>query len=281
MYYVQEADKPNYMLKLFNIIKLKDDKIILPVQSEEISLKKAEKLAKKTKKILDKTNCNKIILSKEIKKQENFKNYLYSDQVNIVDGKWLFEILSYQAVEYIIKKQNMKKEEITVSVLVNDITNNLLENIKKIIREYKRVNIITNHINKFKNVETKILEQEGIMITVTNNKKKSLSKSKIILNVDFPTELINKYSIYEKAIIINIKGKVEINSKRFNGININDYEISFKDLEDFDYDKKILYEKKHIYEAQILKNQPFKYIEERIRNDRVEIIRMKGNRTII
>ena len=281
MYYVQETDKPNCMLKLFNIIKLKDDKIILPVQSEEISLKKAEKLAKKTKKILDKTNCNKIILSKEIKKQENFKNYLYSDQVNIVDGKWLFEILSYQAVEYIIKKQSMKKEETTVSVLVNDITNNLLENIKKIIREYKRVNIITNHINKFKNVETKILEQEGIMITVTNNKKKSLSKSKIILNVDFPTELINKYSIYEKAIIINIKGKVEINSKRFNGININDYEISFKDLEDFDYDKKILYEKKHIYEAQILKNQPFKYIEERIRNDRVEIIRMKGNRTII
>ena len=281
MYYVQETDKPNSILKLFNIIKLKDDKIILPVQKEEISLKKAEKLAEKTKKILDKTNCNKLILSKEIKKQENYKNYLYSSQINIVDGKWLFEILSYQAIEYIIKKQNIKKEETTVSILVNDITSNLVEIIKKVVIEYKRVNIVTNHINKFKNIETKVFEQEGIMITVTNNKRKSLSKSKIILNVDFSTELINKYNIYEEAIIINLKGNVKINLKRFNGININDYEINFKDLEDFDYDKNILYDKKDIYEAQIFQNQPFKYILERIKNDKVEITEMIGNRTII
>lgn len=281
MYYVQETDKPNCMLNLFNIIKLKDDKIILPVQKEEISLKKAEKLAEKTKKILDKTNCNKIILSKEIKKQENYKNYLYSNQINIVEGKWLFEILSYQVIEYIIKKQNMEKEETTVSILVNDITNNVLENIRKIVREYKRVNILTNHIEKFKKIETQILEQEGIMITITNNKKKSLSKSKIILNVDFPTELINKYNIYEDAIIINLKGNVKINLKRFNGININDYEIDFKHWEDFDYDKSILYDKKDIYEAQIFQNQPFQYIEEKIKKDEVEITEMIGNRTII
>ena len=281
MYYVQETDKPNSILKLFNIIKLKDDKIILPVQKEEISLKKAEKLAEKTKKILDKTNCNKLILSKEIKKQENYKNYLYSSQINIVDGKWLFEILSYQAIEYIIKKQNIKKEETTVSILVNDITSNLVEIIKKVVIEYKRVNIVTNHINKFKNIETKVFEQEGIMITVTNNKRKSLSKSKIILNVDFSTELINKYNIYEEAIIINLKGNVKINLKRFNGININDYEINFKDLDDFDYDKNILYDKKDIYEAQVFKNQPFQCIVERIKNDKVEITEMIGNRTII
>lgn len=281
MYYVQETDKPNSILKLFNIIKLKDDKIILPVQKEEISLKKAEKLAKKTKKILDKTNCNKIILSKEIKKQEKYKNYLYSNEINIVDGKWLFEMLSFETLEYIIHKRNIKKEETIVSILINDVTENILENIKKIVRQYKRVNIITNHINKFKNIESEILEDEGIMITLTNNKKNSLSKSKIILNVDFPTELINKYNIYEQAIIINLKENVRINLKRFNGININDYEISFRELENFDYDKNILYDKKDIYEAQIFKNQPFRYIEEKIKNDKVEITAMKGNRTII
>ena len=106
-------------------------------------------------------------------------------------------------------------------------------------------------------------------------------KSKIILNVDFPTELINKYSIYEEAIIINLKGNVKINLKRFNGININDYEIDFIDLGDFDYDKNTLYDKKDIYEAQIFQNQPFQYIQERIKNDKVEITEMKGNKTII
>lgn len=281
MYYVQETDKPNCVFKLFNVIKLKDDKILLPVQNEEIRLNKAEKLAEKTKKILDKTNCNKIILSKEVKKQENYKNYLHSNQINIVEGKWLFEVLSYQAIEYVIKKQRMKKEEISVSVLVNDISNNILENVRKIVQEYKRVNIVTNHIEKFKHIEARILEQEGIMITLSNNKKKSLSKSKIILNVDFPTELINKYNIYEEAIIINLKGNVKINLKRFNGININDYEIDFMDLGDFDYEKNILYDKKDIYEAQIFQNQPFQYIQEKIKNDKVEITEMKGNKTII
>lgn len=281
MYYVQETDKPNFAFKLFNIIKLKDDKILLPVQNEEIRLNEAEKLAEKTKKILDKTNCNKIILSKEVKKQENYKNYLHSNQINIVEGKWLFEVLSYQAIEYVIKKQRMKKEEISVSVLVNDISNNILENVRKIVQEYKRVNIVTNHIEKFKHIEARILEQEGIMIMLSNNKKKSLSKSKIILNVDFPTELINKYNIYEEAIIINLKGNVKINLKRFNGININDYEIDFMDLGDFDYEKNILYDKKDIYEAQIFQNQPFQYIQEKIKNDKVEITEMKGNKTII
>lgn len=281
MYYIQETDKPNLVLKLFNIIRLKDDKIILPIENEQINFKKAKRLATKTKKILDKTNCNKIILSKEIKKQENYKNYLYSNQITIVEGKWLFEILAYKSIEYIIKRQNIKKEEITVSILVNNINDNILENLRRIVREYKRVNVVTNHINKFKKVEAEILKQEGIMITVTNNKKKSLSKSKIILNVDFPTELINKYNIYEEAIIINLKGNVKINLKRFNGININDYEINFKDLEDFDYDKNVLYDKKDIYEAHIFKSQPFQYIERKIINDKVQIIKMMGNRSII
>ena len=50
-------------------------------------------------------------------------------------------------------------------------------------------------------------------------------KSQIILNIDFPKELINKYNIQDEAIIVNVKGTVKINKKRFNGLNINDYEI--------------------------------------------------------
>ena len=54
---------------------------------------------------------------------------------------------------------------------------------------------LTNHIEKFKTLERKVLEEYGIMITINNNKKKSLAKSNIILNMDFPNELINKYRL--------------------------------------------------------------------------------------
>lgn len=282
MYYVQEADKPNILLNLFNIIRLEEDKIILPITvQEEINLKKARKLAQKTKKILDETTCNKIILSKEIKKQKDYKNYLYSNNIDIVDGKWLFEVLSAKILEYVINKKNMKKEETPVSILVNEMTENILENIKQIVREYKRVNIVTNHIEKFKKIEEEILKKDGIMINVNNNKRKSLIKSKIILNVDFPTELINKYNIYDEAIIVNLRGNVKINKKRFNGMNINNYQIVFYNSEEFDYDKSNLYEQKDIYEAQIYQKQPFEYIERKINRDKVKITQLVGNRTTL
>ena len=282
MYYIQETDKPNFLLNLFNIIRLKEDKLILPITAqEEINNKKARKLAKKTKEILDVTNCNKVILSKEIKKQENYKNYLYSNNIDIVDGKWLFEVLSAKILGYIINKKNMKKEETQVSILINEITDNILENIKQIIKEYKKVSIVTNHIEKFRKIEEDILRKEGIMINVNNNKRKSLIKSKVILNVDFPTELINQYNIYDEAIIVNLKGNVKINKKRFNGMNINDYQITYNSYEEFDYEKNNLYDQKDIYEALIYQKQPFEYIERKIKKDKVKIIQLVGNRTIL
>lgn len=159
----------------------------------------------------------------------------------------------------------------------------MLQNIRKIAKEYKRVNIITNHISKFKNIEKQILENEGIMITVANNKRKSLAKTKIILNVDFPTELINKYNINEEAIIINLQGNVKINSKRFNGININDYEITYSNDDIFFEDYNVIekYYKKDIYEALIYKKQPFENIMKKIRKDKVKIAQLIGNNTAI
>ena len=112
MYYIQETDKPNFLLKKLNIVKLENDKIILPTNLHvPIKLKEAQKLTNKIEKILSKTNSNKIILSKNLKKQEMLLNKLYTYNFNIVDGKWLFETLSYKVLEYISKKKNIKEEE--------------------------------------------------------------------------------------------------------------------------------------------------------------------------
>jgi len=263
-------------------VKLKENKIILPIEAEEkMDLKKSKVLANKTKKILSKTNCNKVILSKEIKKQQDYQNYLYTYNFDIIDGRWLFEVLMLKSLKYIIEKKNMKKEEVSISILVNDINDNILENIKEIVKEYKKINIVTNHIEKFKKIEKQILEKEGIMLVISNNRRKSLLKSKIILNIDFPTELINKYQIYEEAIIVNLKGNVKIEKKRFNGININDYEICFKYEDEFDFEKKEKYNKKDIYEAKIIKKQPNKFIMKRIDEDQVKIIELVGNKSTI
>ena len=125
-------------------------------------------------------------------------------------------------------------------------------------------------MEKLKNIE-KQLEDEGIIIAVTNNKKKSLLKSDLILNIDFPKELINKYRINENAIIVNIKGKIKINEKRFNGLNIHDYEIDFREdkKDEKTFDKK--YYIKDLYEAELYKKQRLDEIKQKIKLDRVDI----------
>lgn len=221
LYCIQETDKPKKIRKIFNIVELEQNRVILPITKSEIengklSQKKAQILAKNIVNKLKNAIGNNLILSKEIKKQKNLVNYLYSQNMNIIDGKWLFGILSDEAITYVVNKKKMKKEKLNVSILVNDVEDYVLENIKLIVGKYKRVNIVTNHLEKFKKLEKEIFEKDGIMVTVTNNKKKSLTKSNVILNYDFPTELINKYKIYDEAIILNVKQNVSISSKRFN-----------------------------------------------------------------
>ena len=285
MYYIQESDKLSFLIKLFNIIKLEGNKIILPITREKNGENKTNektliKLASKTKRILDSTNSNKVVVSKKIKEQEDYITMLNKCNIDIVDGKWLFEALIYEVLEYIIKLKNIKKQEVQISILTNDVTEYVIENIKILSKEYKKINIVTNHIEKFKNIEEQIYEEDGIMITVTNNKKKSLAKSEIILNIDFPKELLNKYQIYENAIIINIKGNMKINKKRFNGLNIIDYEITFKNDRYTLEDAEKFYIK-DLYEAEFYKKQNFKNVKNKLKKDNVKIKYLLGNNGII
>lgn len=276
LYYIQEADKPKLFSKLFNIIKLQGDKIILPVNDKKLDIKKAQKLAKKTKKIFNLAKSKKIVISRKIQEQENYMNFLYSYNLDIVKGKWLFELLSSKILDYILEKKEIKKQETTITVLVNELSENMFENLKVITKQYKRVNIVTNHRERFKQLEKQLLDNDGIMITVGNNKKKSLAKSEVILNVDFPSELINLYNIYDEAIIVNLRNNVKILKKRFNGLCINDYDIFVGHEEDFDYDKKTKYKACEVYEANCNKRQPFEALMKQIEKDKVKCYCIKN-----
>ena len=269
MFYIEKNDKPNWLEKKFNIIRIQENTIMLPIE-ENSTEKQIEKIAAKTKKIVQKySNSKKVVLSKEMYKEQKYINYLNTYELEIQDGKWLFEILLPNVVEYIINKR--KIEKVNISMLINDLTDIELENIKILARKYKSINIVTNHIEKFRKVEKQLQEDEGITITITNNKKKSLMKSQIILNIDFPKELINKYNIKDEAIIVNLKGNVRINKKRFNGLNINNYEIDFRNDKKNDKSLKNKFYLKDLYQSELYKKQRISEIKEKIKNDKVII----------
>lgn len=271
MFYIEKNDKPNFIERKLKLIKIKDNTIKLPI-SEKLKEKQIEKIAIKTKKIIEKySNSKKIVLSKELQNEEIYINHLNTYGMEISDGEFLFEVLLPDITQYIIDKKKLEKDKIVISILINDLTDIEFENIKTLSKKYKAVNIVTNHVEKFKKLEKSLDEDEGIIISVTNNKKRSLMKSQVILNVDFPNELINKYSIKEDAIIVNIKVKTKINNKRFNGLNIKDYEIDFRDDKKCNKAFQNKYYLKDLYEAQLYKRQRINDIKEKLKIDDVVI----------
>lgn len=268
MFYIEKIDKPTWIERILNIQRILDNTIMLPIIEGEKE-KGIERLARKTKRVIEKhSNSNKVVLGKDIRQEQLYINYLNTYGIQIADGKWLFEVLLLEITKYIIEKKQIEK--VHISILINDLTEVEIENIKILSNEFKSINIVTNHIEKFRNLQNS-LEEKGIILTVTNNRKRSLMKSNIILNIDFPEELINKYNINDDAIIVNVRAKVKINKKRFNGLNISDYEIDFRDDKK---DIKVLEDRfllKDVYEAKLYRKQKVCDIREKLKIDKVVV----------
>ncbi len=279
MYYICEDDKPKYWLEKLNIVKLQGNRIILPIKekykSKEKKIKTEQELYKKTKKIIDKANSKKVILSKKVQNLKTYVNNIQSLELDIVNGKWLFFMVIPEVLEYIIQKEKIKKQDTDIHILINDVNDNTIKLIKIVSKTYKNVYIVTKHIEKFKRIEEQILEENGTIIMIMNNKKKSLAKAKIIVNIDFPQELINQYIIYEQAIIVDCYGNITINKKRFNGLIIQNYDINIKDKNKY-YLENEKYFTKELYEAEFYKKQPYENVREKIQKDGINISKLFG-----
>ena len=214
--------------KIFNIVEFSEDNgkttITLPLfKSNKIRKKKIIKIAKRINKKLYDNNIENVVLSNYLEENEILKQKLYCQNINILDGRYLFYLLIPEIIEYILKRQKVKLQNGEVTLLINDFTKNNAKIITYIAQNVKRVNIVTNHSNKFKKIEDYLYNELGVILNITNNKSKSLSNANLIINIDFPEEIINKYEINSNAIIVNIFNEIKIRAKKFNGININYY----------------------------------------------------------
>ncbi len=268
MYYIYENDKPSLWCQIFKKIKMQGNQLILP-QGKKTD-KQLMKLAEKTVKIMEMASNKKIVLSKELQKQKEYVNYLQTKGLDIVDGKWLYFMLLPEIVQYVLRKKEQKEEETTIHILVNDINDNVISMIKLFSKTYKTLCIVTKHTEKLKKAEEQILEETGTMITVMNNKRKSLAKATIIINVDFPEEFVNQYIIEENATILDIPGNTTIKKKRFNGKVIVDYDIFVEHKQEYKEEEKFFLSK-DLYEAEFYKKQPYDCVREKIKKDGIHI----------
>ena len=271
-YYIEKMDKHKIIGRK---IQLENDNIKIYMDLEKG--KNTRKLVKRL--LLNETNN--VVIDKELITCEKLINLLKSNDIKIFDGKWLEKYLILDILEYIINKKQIIKAETEIAITANEITDLLIEMIKILSKQYKKLTIVTNHIEKLRKIEKEIKEKEGILIILSNNKNKSLLKSQIIINMDFNQELINQYRIYEEAIIINAEENIIIDAIRFNGIVINDYEIEIGRKEFIWREGIEKYIQRDLIEAELYVRDTYKNIRKKIQKNNIKIKELYGINGIV
>lgn len=278
LWYVKTSENSNKIKKMFNIIETKmyEGKIFcsLPID-ENTKIKKIITIARKLNRELYKNEIDTVVLSEKLQKLTVLKDELYYENIDILDGKRLSEYLIMEIIKYICNSQTRSLSEEQVSILVNENTDLSIENIIDIAKKIKRLNIVTKNIEKFKNIEEYLYNEFGIMIRVSNNPKKDLLNSDIILNIDFSKDILKKYTIPNKCVFVDVNDELKIKQKKFCGVIVNDYQINLPmDCKIAGFKNEIVYES-YIY------NKTIDDVRKQIITDNITIKYLLGKNGII
>ena len=203
-YIKQEKIESGFFQKILGIeIKKFDNNYIIAISNKN----KIKILAK----YIEKLNIVTLVFSKEL--DNSFKDeiclLLSKKNVNVLNGKKLMQYMDFEIVKYILNKQNATMKQEDIYIVFKKEQNLDLNFLKRFIENFKTTNIVTNDIERLKNVQENLLENDGILIAVANNKKKALKRAKYKLNVNLNKQELNKYQINRNAIVINIRENVK------------------------------------------------------------------------
>ena len=259
-------------------IRIFDNNYVIAVSNKKKNRKKVkEKLAR----IIKKLGIDAVVFSKEL--EGDFKNDI-CEMINIkvVNGKKLMEFMEYDIVKYVLDKQNADTKKEDIYIVFKRDSNLNLDFLKRFLENFRLVNIVTNDVDKLKNIQDNLLDNEGILISVSNNKRKALKRAKYILNINLTKEELEKYRINREAIIVNIGENVKYDEPCFDGVNINHFKISCPDeyLERFEQVGS-QFNLAQMYESILLQDRVDKTkleaVYKRIKEDNIKIVELIGN----
>ncbi len=244
---------------------------------------KIELVIKKLNNEISKSECEAIVLSKEIKENSIFANINKKIEVPILNGKYLMKNLTTKIVEKICIIKNNEIAFSSIYILVEKNSRENLDIIYRLSEKVRTLNIITPKISSFKVVEENLLNNCGLAISIANNRKKSLKKAEIIVNLDIENEILKKYNINREAIIINCQNDSLELGPVFSGVVVNGIvlDINKDELEYFEmYDLIKKFDKTELYESLIFRKNYDMIIQQTNKNNLI-IKEFVGSRGII
>ncbi len=250
VYYIIEENM-NIINKLMKRIKIEDNFIKIPywkeTKNEKINDFYYRRIETKINKKIKKLNIDNVVM------QQRIKN-IYNLQVNKLNGDIIFKNSIQKTLKFILKKLDNKPEDMDVYVCINEKKQYIYNQLIDLGNIFRTINLVTNNIKEIKEFE-KVLENDLITTTISNNKRKALRRAELIINVDFEENELNEYLLNRNAIIINLP-KIKINQKSFQGINIIGIKILLNESAKYRIREDIKYlcnfEEIELYESEII-----------------------------
>ena len=173
----------------------------IPIYKNE---RKTKKVLYNLIKIIEKLKIDTVVFSEKIMfNHHELYNQIYQALVenkeNILNGRKLMNYMNYDIFEYILNLQKVDIKQEDIYFLIKKDPNLDMQFLLRFIENCKTVNIVTNDIDRFKKIQSNLYEKESILISVLNNKSKSLKRAKYIFNVNMTKEEIEKYKINREA----------------------------------------------------------------------------------
>ena len=269
---------PNCLKKLIYKLRYKNKKIINKKMEngEYIILPSVNKKVLKNLKKMKEIRCWKnICISNNLMQNTEFMEFANENLLNIMDGKWLLKNIVDKIIEYIADSRKEALNTYEISILCNRLDNTIVEKIKEICQKVKVCNIITNNQKQYKKLEENIYKENGIVLNISNNYKKTLNKSIIIVNFDFDQKQIKNCNFSSNAYIINTNKKLD--KEHFGGRNIISYKVNLPEKY-LEYQNKFEnFDTNTLYESLIYKNTSYKNIKKELSHDDAKIVYLKDS----
>ena len=246
------------------------DYIVLPELNDK-TLKKLSNMAK--------IRCWKnICVSDNLLDNEKMIKFASENSLKIMDGNWLFKNIVDKVLEYVVDFRNDIMANQEISFLCNKLDETILEKLKEIATKVKICNVLTSNAKQYNKLEEEIYQTKGIILNVSNNYKRALTKSNVIINFDFSLQDLKKCILPKNGYLINLDPKMKLDKKELNTRNIVFYEIDmpFKYIE---YQEKLQgFNSSILYESFIYKNTNYKNIKKELLKDDLQIIYLQDSK---
>lgn len=193
-----------------------------------------------------------------------------------LNGKYLLKCAISEVIDYCFKTLDKNTELEEIYIMAENYTKENIRIIETLTEKVKVVNVVTTHLRQFQELEKK-LERRDIYITVSSNKRKALKNAELIINLD--SKNFNGFNVNKSSIIVNCNNEFSLN-KDFEGICIEKINVDIKKIMRIFAENENM-DRQELFEAELLKTSQYDEVRYILEKSKMQVTGVVGKRGVI